>query len=140
MLLFSSCCSLVWSKSLWQRKSPPELQLCTHTTSGFISNVGNLAYCNRCSNELMDLHHEMGGVKSPTNAPLATMTERVQKRMLYKFSDQSTTPATKRVTGRPCMHIACKDTSFTSVIDLLQNVQCSQEMLNTCLELQHAMD
>jgi hypothetical protein len=103
-----------------QRKRPPELQSHTPPTSGFISNVGNSAYCNRLSNELMNPHHETRQVKSPTNVPLATMMERVQKRMLYKCLDQSTTPVTKRVAGRAHMQIACNDAVFTSVIDLLQ--------------------
>ncbi len=68
------------------------------------------------------------------------MMERVQKRMLDKLLDQSTTPATKRVVGRAHMQIAHNDAVFTSVIDLLQNVECSQEISDTCLELQRAMD
>jgi hypothetical protein len=79
-------------------------------------------------------------MKSPTNAPLATMTERVQKRMLDFFLDQSTTPTTKRVAGRAHVQLMRNDAVFTSVINLLQNVQCSQEILKTCLELQRAID
>ncbi len=96
--------------------------------------------CSRLSTEAMDPHHKTMVRKSPSIAPVATMTERVQKRMLHRFLDQSTTPATKRVAGRAHVQIARNDASFTSVIDMLQNVQCSQEISDTCLELQCAMD
>jgi hypothetical protein len=145
-----------------QRKSPPELQSHTPSTSGFISNVSSRAYCNRLSNEAMDPHHktmdaksptithsrlsneamdphhEMMEVKSPTIAPVATMTEREQKRMLHRFL--VSTPSAKKVAGRAHVQIARNDAAFTSVIDMLQNVQCSQEIVVTCLELQCAMD
>jgi hypothetical protein len=88
----------------------------------------------------MDPHHKTMKMKSPTIAPVATIMERVQKRMVYKFLDQSTTPATKKVAGRAHVQIMRNDAAFTSAIDLLQNVQCSQEISNTCLELQCAMD
>ncbi len=140
-----------------QRKSPPELQSHTPPTSGFISNVSNRAYCNRLSNEAMDPHHETMDAKSPTItrsrlsneadphhktmevksptptiAPVATMMERVQKRMLHRFL--VSTPATKRVAGRAHAQIVHNDAAFMSVIDMLQNVQCSQEIVDTCLE------
>jgi hypothetical protein len=147
-----------------QKKSPPELQSHTPPTSSFISNVSNRAYCNRLSNQAMDPRHEMMDVKSPTIArsrlsneamdphhetmvrkspsiaPVVTMMERVQKKMLHRFLDQSTTPATNRVEGRAHVQIAHNDAAFTSVIDMLQNVLCSQEISDTCLELQRAMD
>jgi hypothetical protein len=145
-----------------QWKSPPELQSHIPPTFGFISNVSNCVYCNRLSNEAMDPyhktkeakspmialnrlsneaiypHHETMEVKSPAIAHVATMTKRVQKRMLHKFL--VSTPATKRFAGRAHPQIAHNDAAFTSVIDMLQNVQCSQEILDTCLELQRAMD
>ncbi len=89
---------------------------------------------NRLSNEVTDLHHETMEVKSPTIAPVATMTERVQKRMLHRCL--VSTPATKRVAGRAHMQIARNNAAFTSIINMLQNVQCSQEISDTCLELQ----
>jgi hypothetical protein len=96
--------------------------------------------CSRLSNEAMDPHHEMRVRKTPSIAPVVTMMERVQKRMLHKFLDRSTTPATKRVAGRAHAQIVRNDAAFMSVIDMLQNVQCSQEISDTCLEMQRAMD
>ncbi len=95
-----------------QRKSPPELQSHTPPTSGFIRNVSSHVYRNRLSNEGMDPHHKMMDAKSltitrsrlsneatdphhetmvrksPLIVPVATMMERVQKRMLHRFLDQ----------------------------------------------------
>ena len=78
------------------KKSPPELMPISseHTPpySNFVSNVDNRDWCNGLSSEPMYPHQEArntttaAAVTAPA-ALMATMTERVQKRVLYIFLD-----------------------------------------------------
>ena len=74
---------------------------------------------------------------------MATMAERVQKRVLDVFLNVSLnvySPATKKIVANVQAQLARKDPAFTSVVDQFQDVQCSQEISLACLKLQRAMD
>ena len=85
-------------------------------------------------------HHETRGDEVSNKCASCNNDREGAEEDVGFFLDQSTTPATKRVAGRAHVQIAGNDAAFTSVIDMLQNVQCSQEIVVTCLELQCAMD
>jgi hypothetical protein len=94
----------------------------------------------------MDLHQEVArktaasSTLAPVAAVMATMTERVQKRVLDVFLNVSTTLPTKKIAAKVHAQLARKDAAFTSVVDQFQDIQCSQEISSACLELQRAMD
>jgi hypothetical protein len=78
--------------------------------------------------------------KTAAAAVMATMTERVQKRVLEEFLNVSTTSPTKKIAAKVHAQLAHKDAAFTSFVDRFQDVQCSQEISSACLELQCSMD
>jgi hypothetical protein len=85
-------------------------------------------------------HHETRGDEVSNKCASCNNDREGAEEDVGFFLDQSTTPATKRVAGRAHVQLMRNDAVFTSVINLLQNVQCSQEILKTCLELQRAID
>jgi hypothetical protein len=101
-----------------RKKSPPELLLISKHTppaSNFVSNVDNCAWCNSLSSEPMYPHQEAR--KTAPATVLATMTERVQKRVLDVFLNASTTSPTKKIAAKVHAQLAHKDAAFTSVIN-----------------------
>ena len=68
------------------------------------------------------------------------MMERVQKRVLDKFLDKTSTPKTKRVAAKVHAQLARNDGAFTTVADPLQDIQSSQEISDACIDLQHNME
>ncbi len=68
------------------------------------------------------------------------MIDRVQKRVLDKFLDSTTTPRTKRFAAKVHTQLARNDGVFTTVVDCLQDIQSSPEISDACLALQRAMD
>jgi hypothetical protein len=96
-----------------RRKSPPKLlPISKHTPpySNFVSNVDN-----SLSSEPMYPHQEAR--KTAAVAVTATMTERVQKRVLGVFLNASTTLPTKKIVAKVHAQLARKDAAFTSVVD-----------------------
>jgi hypothetical protein len=109
-----------------RKKSPPELcSISKHTppASNFISNVSNPAWRNRLSSKPMDPHQEVArkmaasSTPTPAAAVTATMTERVQKRVLDVFLNGSTTLPIKKIAAKVHAQLTRKDAAFTSVID-----------------------
>ncbi len=82
-----------------QKKSPPEVpSLEDHTppTFNFMSNAGNRAHCNGLSKVAFNPCRETAAVMNgsqmaPVLQSLAQMMDRVQKRVLDKFLDSTTT-------------------------------------------------
>ena len=69
-------------------------------------------------------------------ALMATMAERVQKRVLDVFLNVSlnvSSPATKKIAAKVRAQLAHKDPAFMSVVDRFQDVKCSQEISSACL-------
>ena len=126
-----------------QRKNPPEMPSFDDNTppaSNFLSNAGNHAHRNRLGSA--PLHPPMmlmtGTPKATAGSP-PPMMERVQKRVMDKLFDATTTPQTKRVVARVHAQLAQKDATFTTVVDRYQDVQSSQEISTTCIDLQRAL-
>jgi hypothetical protein len=149
MLLAQARKQLKGHRSEGRKKSPPEqFSISEHMppASNFISNVSNRAWRNRLSPEPMNVHQEAARKTAASSTPapaaevMATMTERVQKRVLDVFLNASTTSPTKKIAAKVHAQLACKDAAFTSVVDQFQDVQCSQEISSVCLELQREMD
>jgi hypothetical protein len=90
--------------------------------SNFVSNVDNHAWRNGLSSEPMYLHQEarrnMTAAAAVTALAVltATMSERVQKRVLDVFLNVSL-PATKKFAAKVHAQLAHKDPTFTSVVD-----------------------
>ena len=53
--------------------------------------------------------------------------------------DAATTPQTKRVVAKVHAQLTQKDATFTTVVDRYQDVQSSQEISTTCIDLQRAL-
>jgi hypothetical protein len=127
------------------KKSPPKPMPISseHTPpySNFVSNVDNRAWRNGLSSEPMYPHQEekntTAAVAVTTPAALmATMAERVQKRVLDVFLNVSlnvSSPATKKIAAKVRAQLARKDPAFMSVVDRFQDVKCSQEISSACL-------
>jgi hypothetical protein len=137
MLLAQARKQLKGHRGEGRKKSPPELfynSKHTPPASNFISNVRSHAWRNRLSSEPMDLHQEAAtkmaasSTPAPAAAVMATMTERVQKRVLDVLLSTSTTSPMKKIAAKVHAQLAHKDAAFTSVVSQFQNVQCSQEI------------
>jgi hypothetical protein len=101
-----------------KEESPPELlPISKHTppASNFVSNVDNCAWRNSLSSEPMYPHQEAR--KTAPAAVLATMTERVQKRVLDVFLNASTTSPTKKIAAKVHAQLARTYAAFTSVVN-----------------------
>jgi hypothetical protein len=126
-----------------ERKNPPEMPSFDDNTppaSNFLSNAGNRAHRNRLSSA--PLHPPvmlMTGTPKATASSPPPMMERVQKRVMDKLFDAATTPQTKRVVAKVHAQLAQKDATFTTVVDRYQDVQSSQEISTTCIDLQRAL-
>jgi hypothetical protein len=129
-----------------QLKSPPKvpsLQDHTPPASNFLANAGNCAHHNGLSRVALDPRKESAAMvrggyqmaRSPQQ-----MMDRVQKRVLDKFLDSTTTPQTKRFAAKVHTQLARNDGAFTTVVYRLQDIQSSQEISDACLALQRAMD
>ena len=70
------------------------------------------------------------------------MMDRVQKRVLDKFLDSTTTPQTKRFAAKVHTQLAHKRAAFTSVVvvERFHDIQSSQEISDASLALQSAID
>jgi hypothetical protein len=79
-------------------------------------------------------------IGTPAKASSAPMLERVQKRVLNQFSDKSTTPQIKKVVVKVHAKLAHRDAAFTAVVTCYEDIQSSQEISATCIELQCAME
>jgi hypothetical protein len=131
-----------------QKKSPPEVpSLKDHTppASNFTSNAGNRVHRNGLSKVAINPCRETaavmnGSLTAPVLQSLAQMMDRVQKRVLDKFLDSTTTPQTKRFAAKVHTQLAHKDVAFTSVVDCFQGIQSSLEISNACINLQRAME
>ena len=126
-----------------ERKNPPEMPSFDDNippASNFLSNAGNRAHRNRLSSA--PLHPPvmlMTGTPKATASSPPPMMERVQKRVMDKLFDAATTPQTKRVVAKVHAQLAQKDATFTTVVDHYQDVQSSQEISTTCIDLQRAL-
>jgi hypothetical protein len=113
------------------KKSPPEPMPISseHTPpySNFVSNVDNRAWRKGLSSEPMYLHQHqearnttLAAAVMALAALMATMAERVQKRVLDVFLNVSlnvSSPATKKIAAKVHPQLARKDPAFTSVVD-----------------------
>ncbi len=81
-----------------------------------------------------------GSQTAPVLQSLAQMMDRVQKRVLDKFLDSTTTPQTKRFAAKVHTQLAHKDAAFTSVVECFQGIQSLPEISNACIDLQRAME
>jgi hypothetical protein len=91
----------------------------------------------------MNAHGEQSSamvIGTPAKALSAPMLERVKKRVLNQFLDKSTTPQTKKVVAKVHAKLAHRDAAFTAVVDCYEDIQSSQEVSATCIELQRAME
>ena len=127
-----------------ERKNPPEMPSFDDNTppaSNFLSNAGNRVHRNRLSSA--PLHPPVllmtGTPKATAGSSPPPMMERVQKRVMDKLFDATTTPQTKRVVARVHAQLAQKDATFTTFVDRYQDVQSSQEISTTCIDLQRAL-
>jgi hypothetical protein len=126
-----------------ERKNPPEMPSFDDNTppaSNFLSNAGNCAHRNRLSSAPQ--HPPvmlMTGTPKATPSSPPPMMVRVQKRVMDKLFDAVTTPQTKRVVAKVHAQLAQKDATFTTVVDRYQDVQSSQEISTTCIDLQRAL-
>jgi hypothetical protein len=114
------------------RKDPPEkLSFNDHTPppSKFLSNAGNRAHRNRLSS---------APLRPPVSSPLPMMKS-MQKRVMDELFDAATTPRTKRVVAKVHAQLAQNDAIFTTVVDRYQDIQSSQEISATCIDLQRAL-
>ena len=64
--------------------------------------------------------------------------DRVGKKVLEKFMDPTTTPGTKKVVARTHNKIANRDPAMTKMVDLFE-FQCTQEVAETCIDLERNM-
>ena len=125
-----------------ERKNPPEMPSFndnTPPTSNFLSNAGNRAHRNRLSSAPLQPVMLMMGTPKATAISPPPMMERVQKRVMDQLFDAATTPQTKRVVAKVHAQLAQKDATFTTVVDRYQDVQSSQEISTTCIDLQRAL-
>ena len=126
-----------------ERKNPPEMPSFDDNTppaSNFLSNAGNRAHRNMLSSA--PLHPPvmlMTGTPKATPSSPPPMMVRVQKRVMDQLFDAATTPQTKRVVAKVHAQLAQKDATFTTVVDHYQDVQSSQEISTTCIDLQRAL-
>ena len=124
------------------RKNPPEMPSFDDNTppaSNFLSNAGNRVHRNRLSSApLQPVMLMMGTPKASASSP-PPMMERVQKRVMDKLFDAATTPQTKRIVAKVHAQLAQNDATFTTVVDCYQDVQSSQEISSTCIDLQRAL-
>jgi hypothetical protein len=92
----------------------------------------------------MNPHGEQAGAvigNTPATASTSTpMIERVQKKVLDKFLDVTTTPMTKKVVAKVHANLAHRDAAFTSAVNCYEDVQCLQQIASTCIELQCAIE
>ncbi len=104
-----------------QKKSLPEVpSLEDHTppASNFMSNAGNCAHRNELSKFAINPCRETAAVingsqMAPVLQSLVQMMDRVQKRVLDKFLDSTTTPQTKRFAAKVHTQVTHKDAAFT---------------------------
>jgi hypothetical protein len=87
-----------------------------------MSNTGNHAHRNRLSKVAINPRRETAAVMNGSQtAPVlqspVQMMDRVQKRVLDKFLDSTTTPQTKRFAVKVHTQLAHKDATFTSVVE-----------------------
>jgi hypothetical protein len=68
------------------------------------------------------------------------MMKRVQKRVLDKFLDATTTPQSKKIIAKFHTQLAHKDAAFTMVVERFQDTQSSPEISDACIDLQRAME
>jgi hypothetical protein len=59
--------------------------------------------------------------------------------LLDELFDAATTPRTKRVVAKVHAQLAQNDATFTTVVDRYQDIQSSQEISATCIDLQRAL-
>jgi hypothetical protein len=122
----------------------PSLEDHTPPASKFISNAGNRAHRNGHSRIALDPCKEsvalmMIGSHQTAVSHSPPMMEQVQKRVLDKCLDNSTTPQTKRVAAKVHAQLARNDAAFTVVVDCFQDIQSSQEISAACINLQNAL-
>jgi hypothetical protein len=131
-----------------QKKSPPEMPFLkdyTPPTSSFMSNAGNHVHRNSLSKVAINPCRETAAMMNGSQTVsalqrLALMMDRVQKRVLDKFLDSTTTSQTKRFTTKVHTQITHKDAVITSVVEHFQDIQSSPEISHACLDLQHTME
>ena len=124
------------------RKNPHEMPSFddnTPSASNFLSNAGNRAHHNRLSSAPLRPVMLMTGTSKATLSSLPPMMVRVQKRVMDQLFDAATTPQTKKVVAKVHAQLAQKDATFTTVVDRYQDVQSSQEISTTCIDLQRAL-
>ena len=124
------------------RKNPPEMPSFDDNTppaSNFLSNAGNRVHRNRLSSAPLQPVMLMMGTPKATAISPPPMMERVQKRVMNKLFDAATTSQTKSVVAKVHAQLAQKDATFTTVVDRYQDVQSSQEISTTCIDLQRAL-
>ena len=68
------------------------------------------------------------------------MMKRVQKRLLDKFLDATTTPQSKKIIAKVHTQLAHKDAAFTMVVERFQDTQSSPDISDACIDLQRAME
>ena len=76
-----------------------------------------------------------GAFQTARNCP-QQMMGRVQKRVLDKILDSTTTPQTKRFATKVHTQLAHKDAAFTPFVKRFQDIQSSHEISDACLALQ----
>jgi hypothetical protein len=111
----------------------------TPSASNFLSNAGNRAHHNRLSSAPLRPVMLMTGTSKATLSSPPPMMVRVQKRVMDQLFDAATTPQTKKVVAKVHAQLAQKDATFTTVVDRYQDVQSSQEISTTCIDLQRAL-
>ena len=124
------------------RKNPPEMPSFNDNTppaSNILSNTGNCAHRNRLSSAPLQPVMLMTGTTKATASSPPPMMEMVQKRGMDKLFDAATTPQTKSVVAKVHVQLTQKDAPFTTVVDRYQDVQSSQDISSTCINLQRAL-
>ena len=129
-----------------RRKSPPEIPTLSDNTppaSIFLRNAGNRFHRNGLSSVPMNPHGEQAGASVAVTAAATVPTgpaklDRVGKKVLEKFMDPTTTPGTKKIVARTHSKIANRDPAMTKMVDLFE-FQCTQEVAETCIDLERNM-
>ena len=108
------------------RKNPPEMPSFddnTPPTSNFLRNAGNRVHRNRLSSAPLQPVMLMTGSPKTTASSPPPMMERVQKRVMDKLFDATTTPQTKRIVAKVHAQLTQKDATLAAVVDRYQEVQ-----------------
>ena len=133
-------------RAFFKRKSPPEIPTLSDNTppdSIYLRNAGNRFHRNGLSSVPMNPHGEQAGASVAVTAAATVPTgpaklDRVGKKVLEKFMDPTTTPGTKKIVARTHSKIANRDPAMTKMVDLFE-FQCTQEVAETCIDLERNM-